>query len=501
MPSNSYDVIVIGDELPGLVAATLCARRGMRVLIARSRKRRSVYQLGPYTLPAQALPFVGYGTPAMSRVIDELHFDHALKRKLLQHTPSYQLVCPAARLDIGPDDERLERELERELGESEGGLAAASGAVGIDAAVDSVLSQDATFPPSGFWERREVGRSEAGADATAAAWFEAAASSPLLRAFVEAPAVASTRQTPLSLGPISHARALVQWRQGAPRLAGDLATLEELFLEKLANHSGEVREARIAQLTFSWGRVSGVRLESDEELGADHVIAAMPVHDLARIAGAKQPKRLSQCVEKTSIGGYRYTLNLVIGEAGVPAGMAPTVLMVSDPDAPLIGDNALAIYRGEPDDEARVVITIQAACPAPSEAGDDASMLADRFADLRVRIRERLEDVMPFVTDHILLAHSPNEDVPAEGVEGALELDAPLPAPPLWSSTLESHLGLSAVPYDVGIKRLTVASTQVLPGLGLEGELATGWSAAKIATAAAGKKREIPKDELLAAKR
>jgi hypothetical protein len=108
---------------------------------------------------------------------------------------------------------------------------------------------------------------------------------------------------------------------------------------------------------------------------------------------------------------------------------------------------------------------------------------------------------MPFVSDHVLLAHSPNEDVPAEGVEGALELADVIAPPPLWTSTLESHMGLSAVPYDIGIKRLTVASSQVLPGLGLEGDFATGWSAAKIATAAAGKKRDVAKDELLAAKR
>jgi hypothetical protein len=499
MPSNSYDVIVIGDDLPGLVAATLCARRGMRVLIVHTRKRGATYQLGPYTLPSQALPFVGFGTPAVSRVIDELHFDHALKRKLLQHSPSYQLVCPDARLDIGADDERVEMELARELGTTDDAMELLRGAVGISAYVDSVLSQDNTFPPSGFWGRREVGRSEAGADADARAWFERATQSPLLRAFVEAPAVAGARQTPLALGPIAHARALVQWRQGAPRLAGDLATLQELFLDKLANHSGEVRQARIAALTFSWGRVSGVRLENDEELGADHVIAAMPAHELARLAGTKQPKRLTQCVDKTSLGGYRYTLNLVIGEAGVPAGMAPTVLVVDDPEAPLIGDNAIAIYRGEPDDEARVVLTIHATCPLPS--GDDEGALAGTLADLRVRVRERIEDVMPFVGDHILLAHSPNEDVPAEGVEGALELAEVIAPPPMWTSTLESHMGLSAVPYDVGIKRLTVASSQVLPGLGLEGDFATGWSAAKIATAAAGKKRDVAKDELLAAKR
>ena len=33
MPSNSYDLVVLGDDIAAVVCATLCARRGLRTLL------------------------------------------------------------------------------------------------------------------------------------------------------------------------------------------------------------------------------------------------------------------------------------------------------------------------------------------------------------------------------------------------------------------------------------------------------------------------------------
>ena len=68
---------------------------------------------------------------------------------------------------------------------------------------------------------------------------------------------------------------------------------------------------------------------------------------------------------------------------------------------------------------------------------------------------------------------------------------------PLWSSELPAALGVGAAPYDVGLKNLTPACTQNLPGLGLEGEFAAGWCAARAVCHAAGKKKDYLKDEVL----
>lgn len=494
MPTNTYDLIVIGDDFAGLVAGTLCASRGMRVLVCKTTDRKASYNLGPYRLPVSALPFVGLTSPAVKRVVDELHFDHLLKRKLRAHEPAFQLVGPDARIDVDADELHLAKELSRELPGLDEAAQLCEAAGEIARQFDPVLGQDVAFPPAKFWERREVSRNMTRLAEEAARWFETVEGHELVRAFVELPAALGSRTNPFSLSPEARARTFTMWRRGTPRISGDWQTLRDVFEEKLTTHSGEIRRARIAELTFSWGKVSGIRLDSGEELGAGHVIAAMPVADLMPLVEKKKPKRLAQCIEKVSAAGYRYTLNLVVDEAAIPEGMADTVLVVADATAPLIGDNAFAIYVGEPDSEARAVVTVEAVCAAPEEG----TSLDDLFADLRVGLRQKLEMVMPFFSEHVLLAHSPHEAIPAEGGDGELQLPHALPPQPMWSSQLEGYMGVTGVPYSVGVKHLTLASSQILAGLGLEGDFASGWCAAKLACAALGKKRDPARTDLFA---
>ena len=56
---------------------------------------------------------------------------------------------------------------------------------------------------------------------------------------------------------------------------------------------------------------------------------------------------------------------------------------------------------------------------------------------------------------------------------------------------------LIAALRDSGVKGLTFASSQNLPGLSLEGSFAAGWCAARIISAASGKKKDFLKDEAL----
>ena len=112
MPSNSYDLVVIGDDLAALVCATLCQRRGMRTLVLGS-ERPARYALGPHKLPVEpALWPVGPGT-ASERVMKELHAELSLKRKLREERIAAQLVATDLRIDLGVD--RVATEVTREL--------------------------------------------------------------------------------------------------------------------------------------------------------------------------------------------------------------------------------------------------------------------------------------------------------------------------------------------------------------------------------------------------
>src|SRR5512138_3516416 len=72
VPSNTYDLIVLGDDLAALVCGTLCARRGMRTLVL-GGDRPARYTLGPHKLPVEpAMWPIGPGSPG-ERVLKELH--------------------------------------------------------------------------------------------------------------------------------------------------------------------------------------------------------------------------------------------------------------------------------------------------------------------------------------------------------------------------------------------------------------------------------------------
>lgn len=497
MPTNHYDIIVLGDEFGGLVAATLCARRGLRVLLAQSGHAPASYQLGPYRLPTEPLHLVSLGSPAVRRVLDELHFHHLLKRKL-RHAEPYQLVGPDARIAVDLDDAALAREIERELGAGSPLVGACERATQIAELLDPVFSLDIAVPPTGFWERREVGRTATRLTSDAGAWSDELGG-PLERAFFALPALFGAEVAPAAVTPVTAARAFAAWRQGLPRLPGDWDTLRGIFHDKFTSHNGELRAVQVESLVSSWGKVTGVKLEGGEELGASHVIAAMPVAELAQLCDRKLAKRLGELSETLVVGGYRYTLNLVLDEVGVPEGMGQSVLMVGDPEAPLVGENALSITVDQPDGEARVAVTVQAVCPAP-EGGAPQAALDDALANLRVAVRERLEMVMPFYAEHVRVVHSPHESAPAESrdrLADDIELAQLLEPRPLWQLPDEPLLGVAGLGYQPGVKQLTLASRQVLPGLGLEGEMTAGWCAARLACEALGKKRDYLKDEVL----
>lgn len=497
MPTNHYDLIVLGDDFSGLVAATLCARRGLRVLCATTGRAATSYQLGPYKLPTEPLPLVGLSSPAVRRVLDELHFQHLLKRKLRTAHPAFQLVGPDVRIAVDQDEATLARDIERELAGSgtdpAAMVAACEEASRLVAHLDPVFAMDIAVPPTGFWERREIGRTADRLLDEAGQWRERLATS-LARALLGLPAAFGAGSDPAAPGAVTCARAFAEWRQGVARLPGDWEALRAVFLDKFTSHNGEVRQVVPEALSTSWGKVTGIVLEGGEELGAAHLVAAMPVGELAPLCEKKVARRLVEVGEGMEPGAYRYTLNLVLDAIGVPEGMGANLLVVADPDQPLLGDNALALFADQPDAEARVLLTVQAICPAPAGGG---AALDDALANLRVGVRQRLESVMPFYSEHVLCAHSPNESAPAEGLPDGGELAQLVPPRPLWRLPAEPLLGVAGLPYQVGIKQLTLGSSQILPGLGLEGEMAVGWCAAKLVCEALGKKKDYLKDEVL----
>jgi hypothetical protein len=80
---------------------------------------------------------------------------------------------------------------------------------------------------------------------------------------------------------------------------------------------------------------------------------------------------------------------------------------------------------------------------------------------------------MPFAKDRVRLVSAPYLD--ATGVRGSRLLPHPL-----YEFEVESVLGVTGLSQRTPVKNLILASREVLPGLGLEGEYLAGLRAARL---------------------
>jgi phytoene dehydrogenase-like protein len=489
VPSNSYDLVVLGDDLAALVCGTLCARRGMRTLILGS-DRPARYTLGPHKLPIEPMLWpVGQGSPA-ERVLKELHAEMALRRKLREPRIAAQIIAPDMRIDLGSD--RVAAELGRELGSTaDATLARWQRGRDIARMIDPLFASEHAYPGVGFFERRETAKLAEHAAAAASAWWSDAETDAHAKLWRHLGAIWLHHP---SAPAMAIARAIDAWHGGPPALRGDGDAIREILVEKLTTAGGEVRVGTVTDASVSWSKLTSLTLQNGDEIGAGQVVASKSAAELVELLGKKAPKKLTEMAESMQLIGYRYTFNIIIGEAGVPEHMAPTVAVIGDPAKDPVGDAAFSIHLGETDDTGRVIASI--ATTLASEELLDAERLAPKCAALRAALWRRLGDVMPFFEKHLVLAHSPFEQNPPHvpGGRGSYDVprNLPLAMAPVWRDNPHAS-------YLTGLKNLTLTGDQILPGFGIEGALVSGWSAAKIACALAGKKKDYLRDEVVGA--
>lgn len=482
MSSNFFDVVVLGADLAATVAGAVLSHRGFRVLVAGAPVEER-YNLGPYVLPRAPLAFVGTDNPALKRVVGELNLVQLWRRRLEPNRPAFQLLLPDHRIDVGDD---LGREVARELPDASSALEAAHARIAeISQAVESILAQDLILPPDGFWDRRDASRVGARLPDD-----EEDPSAPLppdhpLRLLHRLPArFASDLVDP---GAAATARLADLHLRGTFRLDGGRQALRTLLLDRLRTHSGEVRpEMEPEAIVVKRGKVSGVRFAGSGELiGVSHVLCGFGADRVVQLLdGEKPPKRLAEAAALAP-SHHRYLLHLVAPLDALPDALARVAFSVRDPAAPLENANALALHLADGYGQ-HAVLTCEALATDPSPEG---------LARLRTEIRAHLDERLPFVDRHLLCVHSPHDGRKPERAESHA---APPPAAmdPVWNVPKPRALGFCGLSHATGVKHLLFASRQVLPGLGLEGELSAGFSAARLVLQTE-RKRDLVKGAVL----
>jgi phytoene dehydrogenase-like protein len=499
LDTSYFDAVVCGTDLAGLVTAALLGRRGMRVLVCGLDRAPATFQAGGYTLSREPGLLPPPEVEAVARVLRELNYVQIVRRRAPALHPAFQLVLPQHRLDFGPA-ETLARELPREF---PGEAAAITGALTrlqeTSALLDPLLGSDLTLPPDGFWERREVSRVE---NQLPPATTDLLAPLPPyhpVRAGLTALAALTSGFAPVDLNAVVQARAFDLARRGTFRLEGGLTALRALFLDRIGTSSGEVRDKLTpVELILKRGKVAGLRVSPrDETIGLDHLVWAGPLSGLMQLCGDKASRKLRDMAIGVRPACYRYTLCLLVRPEALPAGMGPRVIAVRDPAQPLIEDNALSITVGA-EDRQRGQVPLWVECLVPAAAASGEGYLAV----LRARLRERIGRVLPFFERHLLVMASPHDGLPPElsASEPSLAEPEPIPATPMvpaLTCDLPRTLAVAGAPHATGIKNLTLANGENLPGLGREGDFVSAWGAARLIAGPQPRREANPREILI----
>lgn len=472
-----YDVIVVGGQLGGSIAAALLAKRGYRVLLVEHDGIGQGYEHGGYLLPYAPLVAPSLkAMPVFDEVLAELGLHTTVQRALKPHAPDLQLVSPGHRLDLYQDEARRLAELSRELGES---------AQQANAALLSTSTQhersDAFFklqpnlPPQGLFEsfalKRQIAQHPGLAEPPALSgapppWPLLSGLLPFLT-FVHEPKEALAQTRPLS-----------QSLLASNRFPGGREGLRELFTRKLNDLGGdhlsrESGESSVAEeLVFEGSKLVGVQLlRSEHVYRCSCLVAATDAGALRRLVPDKKNHRgLAEMLDLIEPRRFLFAVNWVLPQEALPRGMGDLVLYdTGDELSPLLIQVQQARRLGSKTEESgeRVVC---AGAFVPSTARE---LGEEHLQSVAARISSSLESLLPFARRQARLESAPYLD--ASGVRGSRLLPHPL-----YEVAAEGFLGVTGLPQRTSVKNLFLASREVLPGLGLEGEIIAGARAARL---------------------
>ena len=410
MLRSSYDVVIVGTDLPGLVFGALAAKKGYRVLVLGHGGKENVYEHEGHRFVRRPNVLWGFGdSNPIREVFRELALAPEMRNLPRPLQPTGSVVLPDARIEISHMKGILEEEIAREFPNRVEMFREFSRSMGdAEPALEALLRDTPVVPPGTIreyfaWRRYRKGLApllpREDADALAPL-----ADDPGLAAFFAAPVTAMSGITQPRMHPLAFVRLASHMLRGLFFVEWGVDALKALFLDRIRNNSGDVRPTdSVDMLVVRHGRVREVEIRArDEAIGVGMLVVATdlaPVLDQIPQADAK--RRYRQKVERVQPSHWWVTLNVGASRAAVPEGMAQTAFVVSDPDRPLEGTNLLivqvdpAMEPADAVDPDRTTIAVAGLLPAVRFGGK-----AGEIELFTHELLDALRRFMPFLDRH-----------------------------------------------------------------------------------------------------
>ncbi len=479
-----YDACVIGGGVGGAAAGALLSRRGFRVLLIDVGGAGLAVADGGWILPAgPALRPPSRALPAAEALLTDLGLSTDAARALEPLAPPLQVLLPRHRLELASEAAPLARELGREWPDDAARIAAVLARLATAADLGGALLKAAPpMPPAGLLDRWTLGRAlrraalETGLDPallTDPAPLSGLAGTPLAPALSALASFLGRLDGPPSA--LALARLAGVALRGLHRPVAGSAAIEDGLRRKISETRGEVLgspadPARLESIGIERGRLSTVRVAgaSDTRLARAFVIAVPLARIVALLPAEARGGRAARSLAAMRPGSRLAATHLLLRAAARPPGLADAALLLDAERAPPEDVVLLELSparrepgRGSPPEVMPGHLTASAYLLLPPGADEAAG---------RARLQRALDAALPFHERHLVHRADPSPAVHGLGF------------------TTATPLGAGGLPVRSPWKNAFLASGEVLPGLGLEGEYFAGLQAAAHAAALLGVK-------------
>jgi hypothetical protein len=448
-----YDVAVLGPDVGGAAAAALCARRGLRTLLAPMGPVSASRESEGWLLPSAAcvLPPLRQLSGAVG-VLDELGVGTDLHRQGAG-AGSFQVLSDKLRLSLPTEPHRRRAELRREL--SEAGASEAEAALesleALGRTWDAFLMEPPPWPPRGFFEKRRVQKL-----LPAPPQLPEGLVGECLQAL--APFAASL---PADFAPESVGREAAALLRMPLRIFGGAAHLADLLRQKCEGAGGDVIADEPAAELREEKKGFVFQLDGSEVRAACVVLACSSDRIGALVQGGGRTERKVSDEVALPVERKVALAHFVVRPEGLPQALDDVALLLGNRMGPLVLTALPARkLRGETSGERLLTV----ARIVDAGFSDEVSLISST--------RAALEPLLPFFERHVV--HQAGDPNPAQ--------------PHLILRPPENAEAVGLRPISEASERLLFTSAATYPGFGLEGQLLAARAASAQALALTGRK-------------
>jgi phytoene dehydrogenase-like protein len=487
MLRSSYDVVIVGMDLPALVFGALAAKKGYRVLVLGHGAKDNVYELDGFRFVRRPSLFVDFQeSNPIREVFRELALAPEMRNLPRPMSPTCSVVMPGARIEVSRMKGVLEEEIAREFPGQIETFRDFSRRVGeVEKSLEPFLREYPVLPPGTIREyldfrryRKGVAPLVSSGDADGLAPL---GDDPRLRAFFAAPMAALSGVSEPWRRPLPFVRLASHLLRGFYHVEWGLDALKTLFLDRVRNNSGDVRPSdHVDMMLVNRGGIQEVEIRArDEAIGVGMLVVGTDLSSVLELVPEKSSKkRFKARVDRIQPTHRMVTLNVGAHRDLIPEGMAQTAFVVRDPAAPLQGSNLLVVQTDPamepPDvlDPRRATISVSGLLPADRFDGKPACIEA-----FSAELVGGLRELMPFLDRHQVTLSSAAVGTHAKTGQPVVD---PAGLVPIYGQFAPRGLDLVSWPVRTAYKNVLYLGEGASGPLGFEGAFVSAFMAFQI---------------------